>query len=207
MSRRKRSKSWYDKHSGDPFVRKAQASGSRSRARFKLEQIDKRDRLIRPGMRIVDLGAAPGGWSEYVAEKLNGRGSIVAVDLLPIEPLENVHVLQMDFSLPGAVTDILDALGGERCDLVLSDAAPNISGIRDADAALSVELARQVFELACALLRPGGNLLLKIFEGPDVREFEAEIAGNFTEIKRRKPTASRAASREIYLLARNFRMV
>ena len=207
MSRRKRSKNWFNKHSGDAFVRKAQAAGARSRARYKLEQIDKRDRLIRPGTSIVDLGAAPGGWSEYAAERLRGRGKVVAVDRLPIEPVENVKVLQMDLASDSAIPDILAALGGERCDLVLSDAAPNVSGIRDADAALSVELATRILELARGLLRPGGHLLLKIFEGADVPEFVSELAKCFGEVRRRKPSASRAQSREIYLLARNFRMV
>jgi len=188
-------------------VRQAQALGLRSRAAFKLLEIDKRDRLLRPGMTVVDLGAAPGGWSQVVADRIGARGRVVALDLLPIDPLPGVTALQGDFTEQVVLDRLLEQLEGRPVDLVLSDMAPNMSGMKAVDQPRAALLAELALDCARQVLRPGGDLLLKMFQGEGFDPLLAELRAAFTRVVVRKPKASRARSREVYLLARNYRLV
>lgn len=204
--RSKSSRRWLDEHFSDAYVRRAQKEGWRSRAVFKLEEIDRRDRLFRPGMCIIDLGAAPGGWSQYAARRLGGKGRVLALDILPMEPLEGVEFLQGDFTEQAPLKALLEALGEARADLVMSDMAPNISGQAQVDIPRAMYLAELAHDLARRVLRPGGDLLLKVFQGEGFPELQAALRGDFATLQVRKPRASRARSREVYLLARNRRL-
>jgi len=185
----------------DPYYRAAQREGLRSRAAFKLAYLDQRFHLLHPGLRVLDLGAAPGGWSLVAAQAVGPRGAVVAVDLRPIEPAEGVR------SVRGRVGDpaLLARLGTERFDLVLSDLSPRISGAYATDHARSVDLVRAAWRLASSVLAPGGAFVAKVFDGELVEPFEAELAPSFVSVRRTKPPASREASSEIYLVARGFR--
>lgn len=202
MAKKTSSSRWLARQKRDPYVKQAQEGGWRSRAVFKLEQIDRRDRLLRPGQRIVDLGAAPGGWCQYAARRLNGQGTIVGLDILPIEPLAKVTFLQGDFLESEILGRLSETLAGEPLDLVLSDLAPNFSGIRIADSARSFELAELARDFAVEWLRPDGAFLVKVFEGAELPDFRASLRQSFRQVAVRKPEASRQDSREIYLLAR-----
>ncbi|TSA12452.1 MAG: RlmE family RNA methyltransferase, partial [Betaproteobacteria bacterium] len=164
MSRSKTSKAWMREHISDPYVQKARAEGYRSRAAYKLLELDQKDRLLAPGQLVVDLGAAPGSWSQVAATKLGAKGRLVAVDLLPMEPLPGVHFLQGDFREQVVLDALLAALGGRRADLVISDLAPNISGIGVSDQARSMYLAELALEFSLQCLKPGGSLLVKVFQ-------------------------------------------
>ena len=208
MSKRTRSSSrWLAEHESDPYVRQAREQGWRSRAVFKLEEIQRSDRLIRPGMTIVDLGAAPGGWSQFAARLLDGRGRVIALDLLPMPELAGVEFIEGDIEST-EVVDLLHArLDGHQADLVMSDMAPNMMGIADVDHARSMNLVDLAVEFAGRELRPGGDLLLKVFQG---REFQPLLTGlrrEFESVKLRKPKASRGRSPEVYVLARGLRLV
>ncbi|PWG64077.1 23S rRNA (uridine(2552)-2'-O)-methyltransferase RlmE [Sediminicurvatus halobius] len=204
MPRTRSSRRWLKEHFSDPYVKAAQQKGYRSRAVFKLEEIDGRDRLIRPGQRIVDLGAAPGGWSEYCAARLGGRGQVIALDVLPMEPLPGVTVLQGDFTEAAALAGLDEALGGEPVDLVLSDMAPNLSGQKAVDQPRAMLLAELALEFVDGRLNPGGDLLVKTFQGQGFEALLADMRGRFRRVHSRKPGASRDRSREVYLLAREF---
>ena len=201
MKRRGSSGRWLDRQRKDKFVKQAQDAGWRSRAVFKLQEIDRRDQLIKPGQRIVDLGAAPGGWCQYAARKLKGQGKVIGLDLLAIEPLEHVSFIQGDF----LESEILDRLSQEvnnrPLDLVLSDMAPNFSGIRDADLARAYELAELASDFAVEHLSEKGRFLVKVFQGADFEPYRARLRQQFKRVLIRKPDASRAESRELYLLA------
>lgn len=205
----KRSKSstrWLGEHFSDEFVKRAQAEGWRSRAVFKLEEIDAKDRLVRPGMIIVDLGAAPGGWCQYVAKKLHGKGRIIALDILDMEPIEHVEFLQGDFTEDEPLQRLLETIGeasggGQGVDLVMSDMAPNMSGMDGIDQPKGIYLAELALDLAEKVLKPGGNFLVKVFQGEGTDAFMAALKQRFTRVTVRKPKASRARSREVYLLA------
>jgi len=197
---------WRERQEKDPYVREARRGGWRSRAVFKLEEIDRKEKLLKPGMLCVDLGAAPGGWTQYVAERLSGRGRVVALDLLPMDPLPDVEVIQGDFT-EGVVLDrLLGTLAGARADLVLSDMAPNISGTRAVDQPRSMYLAELALDLARQVLAPGGSFVCKLFQGAGFEEFLRDARTSFGKVRTVKPKASRAASRETYLVARNYQL-
>ena len=197
----KSSKAWLRRHVSDAYVRQARAEGYRSRAAYKLLEIDQKDRLLRAGMRVLDLGAAPGGWSQVAARKVGPRGRVVAIDLLEIAPISGVTVLKGDLREPGVRAAAREALGGA-VDLVLSDLSPNLSGIAGVDQARAAELAQLALELARELLKPSGALLVKVFQGEAFEELRGQARRAFQTVLVRKPGASRGESRETYLLAR-----
>jgi 23S rRNA (uridine2552-2'-O)-methyltransferase len=203
MPRSKSSREWLRRQARDPYVKKARAEGARSRARFKLEQLDARDRLLRPGMIVVDLGAAPGGWSEYAARRVAPGGRVVAADLLPMAPVPGVDFVRGDFADPG-VLDLIKERLGSTADLVISDMAPNISGVAATDQARGIALAERAFDFAVDVLRPGGTFLVKAFQGEGFDALVRHLRERFAKVAIRKPGASRAESREVYLLARGF---
>ena len=205
MARTKSSKGWLQRHVKDPYVRRARAEGYRSRAAFKLLEIDTRDRLLVPGAQVVDLGAAPGGWSQVAAGKVGPKGGVVAVDLLEIAPISAVTVLRGDFRAPEVQQLIVAALAGRKADVVLSDLSPNVSGIASADQARAAELVRTAMAFCRAQLQPGGALLVKAFQGEEFASLLQEMKAMFREVRTLKPAASRGESRETYLLARGLK--
>jgi 23S rRNA (uridine2552-2'-O)-methyltransferase len=208
MPRRSKSSArWLAEHAADPYVQRAREEGWRSRAVFKLEEIQRSDHLLRPGMTVVDLGAAPGGWSQYAARTLAGRGRVIAVDMLPMPGLKGVEVLQGDFSEQATLERLLGLLGGGRVDLVLSDMAPNTMGIAEVDHARSMHLVDLAVDFATQALRPGGDLLLKVFQGREFQSLVGRLRAEFKTVKLRKPKASRGRSPELYVLARGYRLV
>lgn len=185
----------------DHWTRRARAEGWRSRAVYKLEEIDRRDRILSRGGRIVDLGAAPGGWSQYAARKVAPHGLVVAIDIEPMEPLKGVSVFQADIADPAAIADLRRMLDGP-ADAVVSDLAPKLSGNRDRDQAVSMELAAMALETALTLLRPGGAFVTKLFQGAGFEEFVVVARAGLRKVRLRTPAASRKASRETYLVGR-----
>ncbi len=200
------SRSWKERQERDPYVQMARRDGWRSRAVYKLLQIDENERLLKKDMVVVDLGAAPGGWSQYVTEKLNGNVRIVAVDLLPMDVLPSVEFIQGDFTEEDVLESIRDATGGARVDLVLSDMAPNISGQRAVDQPRSMHLAELAMDLCREVLKEGGDFVCKLFQGEGIDAYIAEAKKAFERVKVLKPKASRPGSREVYLVARNYRL-
>lgn len=208
MARRSKSSDrWLREHFSDPFVKRAQAEGWRSRAVFKLEQIDQRERLLKPGMVVLDLGAAPGAWSQYVRRRLGASGRVVATDLLPMEPLAGVEFLQGDFRDHGVVQELKSTLGGTGVDLLLSDMAPNLSGMDAIDAPRGMYLAELALDLAREVLKPGATALIKVLQGAGFEDVVALARTRFGRVRCLKPEASRARSPETYLLASGMRMV
>jgi 23S rRNA (uridine2552-2'-O)-methyltransferase len=205
VSRGKKSSEWMRAHVRDPYVRRARESGYRSRAAFKLLEILERDRLVRPGMTVVDLGAAPGSWSQVVAERVGPSGCVVAVDLTAVKPVAGVTFIQGDFRDPGVVATLDRALPGAHCDLVISDMSPNLSGIQDADQARSLELCELALEFARRNLKQQGSFLVKVFQGASYTHFLEAMRGAFETVASRKPGASRDRSSEMYLLGRRLR--
>jgi len=206
----KRSKSsarWLAEHASDEYVKRAQREGWRSRAVFKLEEIQQRERLLRPGIRCVDLGAAPGGWSQYAARTLGGGGRIVATDILPMDAIPGVEFVQGDFREPAVLDEVLKRLGDVKVDLVLSDMAPNMAGIDAVDQPRSMYLAELALEFADRVLAPGGDILVKLFQGEGFDQIIREARRRYGRVATKKPKASRTRSPEIYLLARQFGMV
>lgn len=189
-------------HVADPYVRKAKALGYRSRAAFKLAEIDQADRLFAPGQRVVDLGAAPGGWSQVAAGKVGARGRVVAVDLLEVAPIDGVTIIRGDFTDGAVLREVERVLGGERVDLVLSDMSPNLSGVAASDQARSLHLCELALDFGLAHLKPGGALLVKAFQGAGFPDFLLRLRASFERVASRKPGASRSRSSEMYLLAR-----
>jgi len=203
MSRRSKSSGrWLREHFDDPFVQRAQQEGWRSRAAFKLQEIDDAERLVFPGAVIVDLGAAPGGWSQYAARKLNGRGTVIAIDLLAMDELPGVKFLQGDFREQSVVDGLLELLGRRRVDLVMSDMAPNMSGVDVVDQARAAELEGLALDFAQKVLGPDGALVMKLFQGAGFQELLADARRHFSVVRVRKPRASRQRSSEAYLVAR-----
>ena len=198
----KSSKAWLQRHVTDAYVRRAKAEGYRSRAAYKLLEIDQKDKILRPGIKVLDLGAAPGGWSQVAGRKVGPRGRVVAIDLLQTAPISGVVVLRGDVREPQARAAARKALGGA-VDVVLSDLSPNLSGIPAVDQARAAELAQFALELACELLKPSGTLLVKVFQGEAFEELRSEMRRVFQAVLVRKPDASRGESRETYLLGRN----
>jgi 23S rRNA (uridine2552-2'-O)-methyltransferase len=203
--RTKSSRRWLDEHESDVYVKKARESGYRSRAVFKLEEIQRTDRIIKPGMTIVDLGAAPGGWSQLAVKLLQGRGRIVALDILPMDAIVGVEFIQGDFLDEQVLTALADLLGEDRPQLVMSDMAPNTSGIADVDHDRSMHLVELSLEFVQQTLLPGGDFLVKVFQGRHFHPFVLQLRKRFGSVKVRKPAASRQRSSELYLLARDFK--
>ena len=198
-------KAWMREHVTDPYVQEAKRRGYRSRAAFKLIELAEKDRLFRRGMSAVDLGAAPGSWSQVLRERLGPEAKIVAVDILPMTGLAGVTTLQADFASEEGLQAVREALGGTRADLVVSDLAPNLSGIDSADQARSVHLAELAFEFAAEVLQPGGDFAVKVFQGAGLAAFQKTLAERFDKVYVRKPKASRDRSREIFLVAKGRR--
>ncbi|HEY6044093.1 MAG TPA: RlmE family RNA methyltransferase [Nitrosospira sp.] len=200
MKRAKTSKAWMREHVNDFFVKQAKKEGYRSRAAYKFIEIAERDHLLAPGMTVVDLGAAPGGWSQVVAKKLGGRGKVIALDLLEMAPLPGVIFIQGDFSEPLVLAELKKNLGNHAPDLVISDMSPNISGISVVDQARGMHLAELALEFAADQLNSGGNFLVKVFQGADFEGFLRTMRASFSRVITRKPEASRGRSSEMYLL-------
>jgi len=203
----KSSTRWLAEHAADPYVKRAHEEGWRSRAAFKLEEIQKSDRILRPGMTVVDLGAAPGGWSQYVARTLAGKGRVIAMDILEMPGIAGVEFLQGNFNDEAVLQRLLELLGDDKVDLVLSDMAPNMMGISDVDHDRSMNLVELAVEFAGRTLRPGGDFLAKVFQGRGFQPLVAQLRQQFESVKLRKPKASRARSPEVYVLARGYRLV
>ena len=200
MARSKSSSAWLKRHGTDPYFHRARAEGYRSRAAYKLIEIAKRDRLARPGDDEVDLGAAPGGWAQVLAERVGRSGRVIAVDLLEIAPIPGVTIVRGDFQEEAVLRRLEDALGGKKLDLVVSDMAPNLSGVRATDQARSIDLCEVALEFARVRLKPNGAFLVKTFQGAGYPEFLAAMRGVFIDVSSRKPGASRGGSSEMYLL-------
>lgn len=204
MSRRSSSHRWFQTQASDPFVKQREKAGLRSRAAFKLEELLIRDRLLKPGQTVLDLGAAPGGWSQIVAPLVGPKGMVLAVDILPMAPLKGVRFLQGDVTEAATRARLGEILAGRAVDLVISDMAPNLTGIRSVDEARSVGLAEEVLALAQNFLRPGGTMVMKLFQHNDTEVFLRSLKPRFATLARRKPAASRSQSREFYLVASGF---
>ena len=204
MARSKSSHRWLGEHFSDEYVKKAQQEGYRSRAVYKLKEIQDRDRIIQPAMKIVDLGAAPGGWSQYATELLGRKGRIVASDILPIDPLPFVEFVQGDFREDDVLQAILDLLGNERADLVISDMAPNMSGVDAVDQPRAIHLCELALDMAQRVLKPNGCFLVKLFQGEGSEAYLKDVKQHFKTVKIRKPAASRPRSREVYVFAQGF---
>jgi 23S rRNA (uridine2552-2'-O)-methyltransferase len=198
-------KAWMHEHVNDHWVKEATRRGYRSRAAFKLMELAERDRLLAPGMRVVDLGSAPGSWSQVLREKLGRQGTIVAVDILDMAPLPGVRFLKGDFREDDVLAALTGMLDGHPVDLVLSDLSPNLSGVESADQARSVHLGELALEFAQQQLRPGGNLVIKAFHGEGFPEFQRQLQQHFDKVYVRKPKASRDRSREVYLVAKGLK--
>jgi 23S rRNA (uridine2552-2'-O)-methyltransferase len=198
--------SWRDRQERDPYVQQARRDGWRSRAVYKLEQIDQKERLLRPDIVCVDIGSAPGSWSQYVSQKLKGRARIVAVDLLPMDALPGVEFIQGDFQEEAVFEELLSAVGPDGADLVISDIAPNITGNRAVDQPRSMYLAELALDLARRVLRKKGSFICKVFQGEGFDAFVVDARRSFERVRVIKPKASRAGSREVYLVARNYHL-
>ncbi|MDH5786319.1 MAG: 23S rRNA (uridine(2552)-2'-O)-methyltransferase RlmE [Chromatiales bacterium] len=207
MARSKSSDAWMKEHFDDEFVARAQQEGYRSRATYKLLEVNDKDKLLKRGMTVVDLGAAPGGWSQVVADIVGEEGMVVALDILPMDPLPGVEVLLGDFQEAAVFNHLLDTLGGRPVDVVMSDMAPNMSGMRSIDQPRAIYLCELTLDLARSVLKPGGTMLLKLFQGEGSDEFIRECRNTFRKVVIRKPAASRARSREVYVLALNYFVV
>jgi 23S rRNA (uridine2552-2'-O)-methyltransferase len=205
-TRRSTTKNWVKRQAVDPYVKKRDAAGYRSRAAFKLKEILERDRLINKGGYVVDLGASPGGWSQVAVAAVGARGKVVAVDILPMETVPGAHFIEADCREPETLHKIAAFFGDRRADLVISDIAPNITGIRDVDEANFLELAEFVQDISVQMLNPGGAMLIKLFQFPGTDAYIANLNFFFASIARRKPDASRRASREFYVVAKGFKI-
>jgi 23S rRNA (uridine2552-2'-O)-methyltransferase len=205
MARSKSSNQWMHEHFQDEYVKKAQQLGLRSRAVFKLMEIQEKDRIIRPGLNVVDLGAAPGGWSEYARTQLGKADKVVALDLLPIDPIDGVDFIQGDFREQEVFDQLLLVLNGAPVDLLLSDMAPNLSGNREMDQPRSIYLGELALDAAQVMLRKGGVFLIKMFQGEGFDAYFTQVKQQFNSVAIRKPKASRARSNEVYILAKGFK--
>jgi len=205
MTRSKSSGAWLKRHVNDPYVHRAKAQGYRSRAAFKLLELLKRDRLVHPGDTVVDLGAAPGSWSQALVERVGRAGRVIAVDLLETAPIPGVAIVRGDFREETVVRRLEDALEGRKLDLVVSDMAPNLSGVRATDQARSIHLCELALEFARVHLKPKGAFLIKVFQGAGYPEFLAAMRGAFIDVSSRKPGASRDDSKEMYLVGKGLK--
>jgi 23S rRNA (uridine2552-2'-O)-methyltransferase len=205
MTRSKSSNQWLQEHFNDEYVKLAQARGYRSRAIFKLIEIQEKDKIIKPGMNIIDLGAAPGGWSQYVRQIIGKQDKIIALDILEMEPLEGVDFIQGDFREESVLNQLYEVLDGEVINVVLSDMAPNLSGNKDADQARAIYLGELALDTAVNVLSKGGTFLVKMFQGVGFDAYHQQIKNSFSSVVIRKPKASRPRSTEVYILARGFK--
>ena len=203
MKQTRTSKAWMREHVNDPYVQRARREGFRSRASYKLMEVDDRDRLMRQGSSVVDLGAAPGGWSQVAHQRVGRTGRVLAIDILPMEDLPGVQFVQGDFTIPQIRQDLLERLPEGGADLVLSDLAPNMSGVELYDQARGMELATYAMDFALLTLKPEGAFLVKVFHGEDFDQFVRSMRGAFSSLATRKPDASRGRSPEVYLLGKN----
>jgi 23S rRNA (uridine2552-2'-O)-methyltransferase len=201
--RKGKTRAWLERQNKDPYVQKARKSGYRARAAYKLEEIDQKFRLIKPGQTVIDLGAAPGSWSQYAVKKLKGNGQLIMLDLLPFDEIEGAQLIQGDFTELEALDKIKSLTEGRLFDLVLSDMAPNITGIALQDQARYERLLESVLSFCETALRPGGVLLTKFFEGESAQLIRTRLKAQFNQLKTIKPDASRSHSKELYLLALN----
>ena len=212
MSKNKVNKNWLHGHINDPYVKLAQKEGFRARAAFKLQEIDEEEKLIRPGQVIVDLGCTPGSWTQYARRKLAGKegggihGTIIGLDMLPMEPVADVHFILGDFREQSVLDELEVAVGGRKLDLVLSDMAPNLTGIGATDAARVEDIIDLALDFACAHLKPSGCLLVKCFNGSGYSQIVEKFRQTFKTVSSKKPKASRDKSSEIFLLGRGLRM-
>ncbi|PVZ12589.1 MULTISPECIES: 23S rRNA (uridine(2552)-2'-O)-methyltransferase RlmE [unclassified Pseudomonas] len=205
MARSKSSHNWLREHFNDPFVKQAQKDGYRSRASYKLLEIQEKDKLIRPGMSVIDLGAAPGGWSQVTSRLIGGQGSLIASDILDMDAIADVTFIKGDFTDDAVLARILEAVGDSQVDLVISDMAPNMSGLSAVDMPKAMFLCELALDLSGRVLRPGGDFLIKIFQGEGFDSYLKTVRQMFEKVQMRKPSSSRDRSREQYLLARGFR--
>ena len=206
MTKSKSNKQWLQSQNQDFYVKKARELNFRSRAVYKLMEINQKDRLIKPNHCIVDLGASPGSWSQYLSSIVNSHGQIIAIDILPIEPIKHVKFISGDFADENVQKKCLRQLGNNGVDLVISDMAPNLSGIKEVDQCRNIALAELVYDFCTQILKPGGDLLIKLFEGEGTQGYRELLKQKFDRVLMRKPKASRDKSREFYILARSFRL-
>ncbi|GAB0152031.1 23S rRNA (uridine(2552)-2'-O)-methyltransferase RlmE [Marinobacterium sp. BA1] len=205
MARSKSSARWLDEHVNDPFVKQAQKDGYRSRASYKLLAINEKDKLIRPGMLVIDLGSAPGGWSQVASKLVGTGGKVIASDILPMDSLPDVEFIQGDFTEDSVFEQILHAINENPVDVVISDMAPNLSGIATADQAASIYLIELALDMAQQVLKPKGSFIAKAFQGEGYEAFVKEVRNHFDTVVIRKPEASRSRSREVYVVGKGFR--
>ncbi len=205
MARSKSSNRWLEEHVNDPYVKKAQVDGYRSRASYKLLELIDKDRLIKPGMTVLDLGSTPGGWSQVVAPLLGKQGKTIASDILPMDPIADVIFIEGDFTEQEVFDAILAQLDKDKADLVMSDMAPNISGVDAADQASSMYLVELALDMAVAVLKPGANYVAKVFHGEGYDQYLKDMREHFDKVVVRKPDASRSRSREVYVVGKGFK--
>ncbi|MBN8430582.1 MULTISPECIES: 23S rRNA (uridine(2552)-2'-O)-methyltransferase RlmE [Microbulbifer] len=205
MGRSKSSHRWLREHFNDHYVKQSQKDGYRSRASYKLQELQEKDRLIKPGMTVVDLGAAPGGWSQVAAELVGHKGRVLASDILEMDALAGVDFVQGDFTEEAVFDQLLEKLGEERADLVISDMAPNMSGVRAVDQPASMYLVELAVDMARQTLKPGGGFVAKVFQGEGFDELIRDLRSQYQTVVTRKPGASRPRSREVYVVARGFK--
>ena len=206
MARSKSSAHWLKEHFDDEYVRRSQRDGYRSRASYKLLELHEKDKLIKPGMTVIDLGAAPGGWSQVAAKLVGDHGRVIASDILPMDNLAGVNFIQGDFTEDHVLDAILNSMNGEKADLVISDMAPNISGVVSVDQAGAMYLVELALDLAIQVLKPEGRFLAKVFQGEGFEDYNKSLRSHFEKVVSRKPKASRPRSREIYQLASGFKL-
>jgi 23S rRNA (uridine2552-2'-O)-methyltransferase len=205
MPRSKSSNEWLRRHVNDPFVKKAQIDGYRSRSAYKLVELNEKDRLIKPGMRILDLGSAPGGWSQVAGKLVGRKGRVLATDILPMASIANVDFIQGDFTEQSTVDELLGWLGGGKFDLIVSDIAPNITGIDSADQAGSMYFLELALDTVKQTLKPGATFVAKMFQGAGSDQYVKDLRNSFEKVLIRKPDASRKESREVYIVAKGFK--
>ena len=205
MARSKTSQGWLKEHFNDPYVKMAQKDGYRSRASYKLLEIQEKDRILRPGITVVDLGAAPGGWSQVTSRVIGDKGRLIASDILEMDSIPDVTFIKGDFTDDEVFAQILEAIGDHPVDLVISDMAPNMSGVRESDQPRAMYLCELALDLSTRVLRPGGNFLIKIFQGEGFDLYHKQVRQLFDKVQMRKPLSSRDRSREQYMLGRSFR--
>jgi 23S rRNA (uridine2552-2'-O)-methyltransferase len=205
MARSKTSKQWMDEHVNDPYVKKAKIDGYRSRASYKIIEINEKDKIIRTGNIVMDLGAAPGGWSQVVAPLVGDLGRVIASDILPMDGIIGVSFIQGDFTEAEVYDDILSTLNGAKVDVVVSDMSPNLSGVNTTDQYSSIYLVELALDMARNVLKPGGSFCAKVFQGVGYEEYAKEVRKSFDKVVVRKPAASRARSREVYIVGKGFK--
>ncbi|RMA77607.1 23S rRNA (uridine(2552)-2'-O)-methyltransferase RlmE [Umboniibacter marinipuniceus] len=205
MARSKTSAKWLQEHVNDPYVKQAQVDGYRSRASYKLIEINKKDKLIKPGMLAIDLGSAPGGWSQIMAPWVGAKGKVIASDILPMDTLNDVDFIQGDFTEDDVFEQIMAVIDGRPVDVVVSDMAPNLSGVNAADQYSSMYLVELALDMARKVLKPGGSFCAKVFQGVGYEEYLKDVRESFDKVLIRKPAASRPRSREVYLVGKGFK--